>query len=109
MTTQISRTLSLLLCPYHLSLPAGLQNYIQCPHRADVKKALASQPILIRPFIGAHRRMLLMSLSFLLYQFPACLVNLFGWFLRWEVCDCVAVILWCCFQDYFKTACGIIE
>ena len=38
LTVQIS--LSLPIHPYHPSLPAGLQNYILCLHRADVSKFL---------------------------------------------------------------------
>ena len=66
---------------------------------------LFDQPTLTHPCEGVHKRTLLMSLSLLLQQWPACHVCLI-----WMVCKMGGKWLYsccfvgCCFQNLFKTA-----
>ena len=72
----VSLTFSLVIHPYHPSLLVSPLDSIQYLHRADECKVFAGHVRLVCPWVGIHWRMLLISLSLLLHQCPACLVHL---------------------------------
>ena len=94
---------SLATSPNHSSPPAGLQDYIPCPHIA------AGRPAFAWPYAGVHRSTSLMSSSLLLQQCVACLVRL----------TCIVFVMggkwpysWClvrfCRQDLFNIDLNIL-
>ena len=69
----------------------------------------AGRPAFARPYVGVHKSTLLMSLSLLLQQCPACLVRL-TWIVfvmggRWPYSWC---LVGCCRQDLFNIARNIL-
>ena len=80
--------------PYHPSLLASLPNYILCPYRAVIdrsllvgqhwhdhlKKSIEEHHLWVRPCSSS--------------SVPHVLFILLGWFYRWEVSGCTAVVLW---------------
>ena len=100
---------SLATSPYHSSPLAGLQGYIQCPHRAAVCKFELVRPAFAWPYVRVHRSTSLMSSSLLLQQCPACLVRLtcivFVMGGKWPYSWC---LVGCCHQDLFNIALNIL-
>ena len=86
-----------------LSLQRGPLGRIQCPQRVD-DYVFAGQLC-----IRVQWRMLLICSPLLLEQCPACLVSLTWMFYemggKWLYNYC---LVWCCFQDLFKTAGNIL-
>ena len=70
---------------------------------------LAGRPAFAWPYAGVHRRTSLMSSSFLLRQYPACVVRLtcivFVMGGRWPYSWC---LVGCCRQDLFNIALNIL-
>ena len=81
---QISPSLSLSICPYHSLLLAGLPKCILCLCRAVVGKFLLVDQHCHVHYVGVHRRILLLSSSLLLQQYPAYLVCLTWMLLEME-------------------------
>ena len=91
LTAQISQSLPHSIRPYHPLLPAGLPNYILCPHRAEVNKfLLVGQPLQVH-ILGSIEERLLSFRSCLSSSVSHVLFVLVGWFLRWEVSGRVGV------------------
>ena len=50
-------------------------------------------PILVYPWVGVHRKMLLMSWPYFASSAQHVFIIFFGWFMRWETCSHTAAVL----------------
>ena len=92
--TWISLTLSFSVHSYRLSLMVGFLYFIPCPHRGDIKKFLLVGKcwhIHVKGSIEERHLWICLCSN---NSIPQVLFVLLGWFLRWEVNGCTAVVSW---------------